>query len=420
MPSAFIVHQPGAAPPGRTNRIRPSGVHVAEADDPVRGQATHVGPVGPHRVDVLLLPVDRLEQDAGAVRGPFGVRGGERRRAHLVQPVAVGIDHPDRVHPRRDRARRRPSRRPGRRRSGSHPETSREPHSRRTGRAQFRRPDRSRGPSWRPSRGRYRADGLGGVPDEDESRAVAGEGQLRVAQAGSGAAGVHGLGPAAARVGQEQLSFVRVEEARPIGRPDRRGLVGVRHRPAPRGRLPVRSDDAQSRLGHGASPTEQLRPLSTSRMNAIDRPAGCSGSAPASRMPESAGDDDRRRSARGRDHRRHGQDPGTGGQGTADDQGGDGEQREAAPAGQRAQGRRRRHRDRGDALAQADRARPRSTPTSAAYQARSRCSSSRSVIGRSPWSRPYRSRRAAASVRSGGGTGPCLAGCRAGSRCRRR
>ena len=34
VPSASIVHQPGEAPPGRTNRIRPSGVQVAEVETP--------------------------------------------------------------------------------------------------------------------------------------------------------------------------------------------------------------------------------------------------------------------------------------------------------------------------------------------------------------------------------------------------
>ena len=55
---AVGVHRPPArerAAGPRTNRIRPSGVQVADDRAPVRRQATHVGPVGTHRVDVLLL-----------------------------------------------------------------------------------------------------------------------------------------------------------------------------------------------------------------------------------------------------------------------------------------------------------------------------------------------------------------------------
>ena len=58
------------------------------------------------------------------------------------------------------------------------------------------------------------------------------------------------------------------------------------------------------------------------------------------------------------------------------------------------------------------------SPTSAAYHARRRCSSSRSVIGLS-LCRPHRSRRAGASARSGDVTGPSRAGCRDAVRSRR-
>ena len=59
------------------------------------------------------------------------------------------------------------------------------------------------------------------------------------------------------------------------------------------------------------------------------------------------------------------------------------------------------------------------SPTSAAYQAWRRCSSSWSVMGSSPC-RPHRWRRATASMRSGDGTGRSPTGPRDAARCRRR
>ena len=281
-----------------------------------------------------------------------------------------------------------------------------------TGRAQFDDPT-----AREVHRGDRREVGMRGrilgLPDEGEARAVTREGQLRVAQAGSGAAGVHGLGAAAARIDQVELSFVEVEEARPVGRPDRRGLVGV----------PI-GDDL---VGAAARPFRPRRvgsscmarrrrnrcgPCRRAEGRRSNRPAGCSGSAPASRR---SGDP-------------LGTTTATFGAGVTAGRGlmipepaarTPPTIRTAATASNVKPRRPPRARS-GTGVVAGIVARTwrRSSgavsvsPTSAAYQAWRRCSSSWSVMGSSPC-RPHRWRRATASVRSGDGTGRSRTGCRA-------
>ena len=257
MPSASIVHQPAAAPPVPNEQDPPVRRPGRRDRDPVGGQATDVGPVGPDRVDVLLLPVDRLEQDRAPSGDHLGYCGGEGRRAQLAQPLPSastsqiasslgGMGPPPSFSPYRKKTICVPS--------GDQPGAARPVG---TGRAQLDDPT-----AREVHRGDRREvprmpDASVGLPDEGEARAVAGEGDLRVAQAGSGAAGVHGLGAAAARIGQVELSFVRVEEASPVGRPDRTRLVGDPIGDDLVGALPVRSDDAESgaRAWHVAGET---------------------------------------------------------------------------------------------------------------------------------------------------------------------
>ena len=264
----------------------------------------------------------------------------------------------------------------------------------------------------------------GGARSDSRTKAIRApsleKAHLRVARAGRGAAGVHGLGAAAARIDQVELSFVEVEEARPVGRPDRRGLVVSPSGVSSWAPLPIRSDDEEpgALARHVAAETAAAlvdEPEEGDRIARLDvrgrrRRPGCR-SIRSGRRP--------RRSAAGV----------TAGRGLMIP-----EPAASAPPTIRTAATARSVNPGADRAPEAG---PASSPGSwrgpgAGRRAPSRsrrprrstrragaASSSRSVIGLS-LCRPHRWRRAGASTRSGDVTGPSPTGRRAAARCRRR
>ena len=244
---------------------------------------------------------------------------------------------------------------------------------------------------------------------------------LRVAHARSGASGVHGLGVAAVRIGQVELAVVAVEQPSPVGRPapDRPGRSD--HRETARA-LPARRI-RRSRLesvGHvGRLPRQPCAPSRQFGCTRSIRRAGRFGVGIGVSDAGDVGGTRRRRSARASRPAvgRMIPEPAASAPPTI---------RTAATA-RSVNPRRRLARRSGIGVVAGIVARlsRRSSgavsvsPTSAAYHARRRPSSSRSVIGLS-LCRPHRSRRAGASVRNGVVTGPSPAGRRDAVRSRRR